>query len=108
MNQPKVLSKSLEQCYIYGISKSFENGFNFSGGQRQRLLLARALLHQPKILVLDEATSSLDSASEQLICDSLSHIQCTQIIIAHRLSTVRHADRIVVLDNGKIIEEGTH
>ncbi|MBS5912624.1 MAG: peptidase domain-containing ABC transporter [Paenibacillus macerans] len=85
-----------------------ENGFNFSGGQRQRLLLARALLHQPKILVLDEATSSLDSASEQLICDSLSHIQCTQIIIAHRLSTVRHADRIVVLDNGKIIEEGTH
>lgn len=85
-----------------------ENGFNFSGGQRQRILLARALLHRPAILLLDEATSSLDLMSEQLICDSLRHISCSQIIIAHRLSTVRHADRIIVLDNGKITEMGSH
>ncbi|WP_025692766.1 peptidase domain-containing ABC transporter, partial [Paenibacillus zanthoxyli] len=78
-----------------------ENGVNLSGGQRQRILLARALMKQPQILVLDEATSSLDTASEQLITESLREYPCTQILIAHRLSTIRHADRIVVLDQGR-------
>ncbi|MGN9169301.1 peptidase domain-containing ABC transporter [Paenibacillus polymyxa] len=85
-----------------------ENGLNFSGGQRQRILLARAFLAEPQILLLDEATSSLDSVSEQLITDFLQERHCTQIIIAHRLSTVQRADRIIVLDQGEIIEQGNH
>ncbi|WP_416145641.1 peptidase domain-containing ABC transporter [Paenibacillus polymyxa] len=85
-----------------------ENGLNFSGGQRQRILLARAFLAEPQILLLDEATSSLDSVSEQLITDFLQERHCTQIMIAHRLSTIQRADRIIVLDQGEIIEQGNH
>ncbi|SFX64872.1 ABC-type bacteriocin/lantibiotic exporter, contains an N-terminal double-glycine peptidase domain [Thermoactinomyces sp. DSM 45891] len=85
-----------------------EGGGNFSGGQRQRLLLARALVHQPKMLVLDEATSALDTIRESNIQHSLSKLKCTQVIIAHRLSTVRNCDRIVVMHKGQITEMGTH
>jgi subfamily B ATP-binding cassette protein MsbA len=87
-----------------------ERGVKLSGGQRQRVAIARAVLKDPAILVLDEATSSLDNESERLIEDALSKLLVgrTTLIIAHRLSTVQRADRLVVLDHGRIVEEGTH
>ncbi|MCP3867507.1 MAG: type I secretion system permease/ATPase [Gammaproteobacteria bacterium] len=87
-----------------------EQGVNLSGGQRQRISIARALMGDPRILIFDEATSALDYHSERLIQDNMSRIADgrTLFIIAHRLSSVRHADRIVVLENGCIVEQGSH
>jgi ATP-binding cassette subfamily B protein len=85
-----------------------EGGNALSGGQRQRLAIACALAHEPAILLLDEATSSLDVITERLIEQNLRELKCTQIIIAHRLSTIRTADCIFVLDEGRIVESGTH
>jgi len=85
-----------------------DGGASISGGQRQRIALARALVHRPSILLLDEATSELDTVTEQKIYTNLDAISATTIVIAHRLSTVRKADLILVMDQGQVIEAGTH
>ena len=101
--------------FITGLKDGYETeigerGTTVSGGEKQRLCLARAVLKQPPIIILDEATSALDSNSEELIQQALKKllVDKTAIIVAHRLATVRHADRIVLMDEGKIIDEGTH
>ena len=87
-----------------------ERGVKLSGGQKQRVAIARAMVKDAPILVLDEATSALDSESEQLIQDALWKLMegRTAIVIAHRLSTIQKMDRIIVMDNGKILEQGSH
>src|SRR6185369_6005457 len=101
--------------FIEGFEKGFdtvvgERGVRLSGGQRQRVAIARAILADPTVLILDEATSSLDSESEALIQDGLRKLRHgrTTFVIAHRLSTIRSADQILVLEAGEIVERGTH
>ena len=87
-----------------------DNGSNLSGGQKQRIAIARAVFYDSPILVLDEATSSLDSKSEKLVQNAIDKLMVdkTSIVIAHRLSTIQNANKIIVLDKGKIVEEGSH
>jgi ABC-type bacteriocin/lantibiotic exporter with double-glycine peptidase domain len=84
-----------------------EGSSNISGGQRQRLLIARALVGKPRLLIFDEATSALDNRSQAIVTKSLDRLRATRIIVAHRLSTIRNCDRIIVMDDGKVAEQGT-
>jgi ABC-type multidrug transport system fused ATPase/permease subunit len=101
--------------FVFGFPDSFdtivgERGVKLSGGQRQRLSIARAILADPRILILDEATSSLDTESESMIQDGLNYLmkERTTFVVAHRLSTIRQADQILMIDSGRIVERGTH
>ena len=85
-----------------------EGSGGISGGQRQRLMIARAIAPKPKILMFDEATSALDNLTQKIVSDSLDKLKCTRIVIAHRLSTIRQCDRIIYLEKGKIVEDGTY
>ena len=96
-----------EEKYKYNVG---DNGSNLSGGQKQRIAISRAVISNSPILILDEATSSLDSESEKLVQDALEKLMKnkTSIVIAHRLSTIKNSDKIIVLDSGKIVESGNH
>ena len=87
-----------------------DRGTNFSAGQRQLLSFARTIVHKPSVMILDEATANIDTETEVLIQDSLERMMTigTMLMVAHRLSTIRHADKIIVLSHGEIVEEGTH
>jgi len=110
-----VLHKSAANALLARADKGLdtvigEGGVKVSGGEKQRLSIARALLKDPPILILDEATASVDTATERLIQEALEHLMAnrTSIVIAHRLSTIVRADQILVLDRGRIIERGKH
>ncbi|SFL42504.1 ABC-type bacteriocin/lantibiotic exporter, contains an N-terminal double-glycine peptidase domain [Lachnospiraceae bacterium KH1T2] len=119
-NEDISLEEVMEAAKIAQIHDEIENmpmkyhtvvsnmGANLSGGQRQRIVLARAIVSKNSFMILDEATSSLDNINEKKIADYFKKNGCTQVVIAHRLSTIQDADRIIVLDNGEIVEEGTH
>jgi len=85
-----------------------EGGSQLSGGQRQRVMIARALVRRPRLIFLDEATSALDNSTQAIVGQSIAAMNATRIVIAHRLSTVRTADRILVLERGRIVEIGTY
>lgn len=116
----KTLDAVWESARLAGIDKDIEDmpmGMNtlisegaggISGGQKQRIMIARALISKPSILFFDEATSALDNITQKYVSDSISSLNCTRIVIAHRLSTIRYCDRIVVIDKGKIVEDGVY
>ena len=85
-----------------------ESAGNISGGQRQRVLLARSLVSRPKILILDEATSALDNTTQSIVTESMNNIKATRITVAHRLSTIKDVDRIFVMNDGVVAEEGDY
>ena len=114
------MKEAWETAEMAGIAETIRNmpmGMNtlinegaggISGGQKQRLLIARAIAPKPQILLFDEATSALDNITQKIVSDSLDSLHCTRIVVAHRLSTIKNCDRIIMLDHGKIIEDGSY
>ena len=102
------LADDIEQMPMGMHTVIAEGGSNISGGQKQRLLIARALVRKPKILLLDEATSALDNHTQQIVTESLNRLKTTRVVVAHRLSTIRQADRIYVIRAGRVVQEGTY
>ncbi len=121
ISSPKLaLAEAWEAAELAGIAEDIrkmpmgmytviaEGSGGISGGQKQRIMIARAIAPKPKVLMLDEATSALDNITQKQVSDALAGLQCTRLVIAHRLSTIKECDRILVLDNGKIAEDGTY
>jgi ATP-binding cassette subfamily C protein len=116
-SSPLTMDDAWEAARLVGLARDIENmpmgmhtvisegAGNISGGQRQRILLARSLVNKPKIVLLDEATSALDNATQSIVTESLKKLKATRIVVAHRLSTIRDADRICVLHDGRVTEE---
>jgi ABC-type bacteriocin/lantibiotic exporter with double-glycine peptidase domain len=102
------LADDIEQMPMGMHTVISEGGSNLSGGQRQRLLIARALVLKPGVLILDEATSALDNRTQAIVMENLNSLKVTRILVAHRLSTIRHADRIYVIDSGQVVQAGTY
>lgn len=102
------LKSDIEQMPMGVHTVLSENSGTISGGQQQRILIARAIISHPSILIFDEATSALDNVTQAAVCDSLDKMNVTRIVVAHRLSTIKNCDRIIVLQEGKIVEEGTY
>ena len=102
------LDEDIEQMPMGMHTMVSPGGGTFSGGQVQRMMIARSIVHRPKILLFDEATSALDNRTQQIVTESLDRLQATRIVIAHRLSTIKNADRIFVIDKGKIVETGNY
>ena len=100
-------SGSGKSTLLLGFEKPSAGG-TLSGGQRQRILIARAIVHRPRIIFFDEAASALDNRSQEIVTQSLNQLRATRIVIAHRLSTVINADRIIVMDKGKIAQVGDY
>jgi NHLM bacteriocin system ABC transporter ATP-binding protein len=102
------LAEDIEHLPMGMHTRVSDGGGNFSGGQRQRLLIARALVLKPSILIFDEATSALDNRTQAIVADSLKRLKATRILVAHRLSTLRSADRIYVIEKGRIVQQGSY
>ena len=102
------LADDIEQMPMGMHTRVSDGGGNLSGGQRQRLLIARALVAKPSILIFDEATSALDNRTQAIVTESLKRLKATRVLVAHRLSTLRNADRIYVIDKGRVIQEGPY
>lgn len=102
------MKQEIEQMPMKLHTVLMENGAGISGGQKQRLLIARALLGKPRVLLFDESTSALDNLSQDMVVASMKKIDCTKVVVAHRLSTIKDCDRILYLENGAVVEEGTY
>ena len=118
-SEPLTMEDAWEASRMVGLDKDIENmpmgmhtmvaegASTFSGGQRQRLIIARALVRRPRILLFDEATSALDNRTQEIVSRSLEQLNATRIVIAHRLSTIQNADRICVIEAGHLVQQGT-
>ena len=102
------MEKEIEEMPMGMFTMVSESSGTISGGQKQRLMIARAIVSKPKILMFDEATSALDNVTQKKVTDALAEMKCTRIVIAHRLSTIKDCDKIFVMDEGRIAEEGTY